>query len=272
LKSNYYSSGQLHLHFLTAGKPSNPAVLFMHGFLGSAMDWGNITDHLSKEFYCISLDLPGHGNTVIKGDAQMYSMEGISGEIYRFIKKNKLQHPSLLGYSMGGRLALYLAVSYPQIWTKIILVSSSPGLRTVRERSDRVLHDERLALKLEGELLEDFLSFWYDQPLFKTLVEHKDYKSLYLRRLKNNPSTLAQSLRLMSTGKQRPLWRDISAIDHHVLLLAGEQDKKYCKIMTEMDKLSPKARLQVIKKSGHNMPFEQPLVFYEQVHKFLTST
>ena len=120
--------------------------------------------------------------------------------------------------------------------------------------------------------LDAFLDSWYQQPIFEILVKKENYPSLLSRRLKNRSSELARSLHMMGTGNQPSLWDKCKSIQIPILLLAGEFDSKFCRIMSEMSRYCPESIFQIIKNSGHNIHFEQPLVFVDYVYKFLTGS
>lgn len=271
MKSNNWIHQKYTLHYYTAGEKTKPCIIFLHGFMGSGYDWRKIIDLLSPSYYCIAPDLPGHGNTIVHGSDRDYEMVSITNIIPSFLRSLDIERVSICGYSMGGRLALFLAVTLPNLWEKLILESVSPGLRSERERQERLRHDEKLAKRILKENLEDFLGDWYQQPFFKSIKNHPDFNKLLQRRSENNPLQLAVSLRRMSLGRQPSLWQASQKIEIPVLLIAGEFDNKFRNILSELSKVCPTSDLEILKKAGHNSHFEQPLAFYEQIDKFLKS-
>jgi 2-succinyl-6-hydroxy-2,4-cyclohexadiene-1-carboxylate synthase len=269
LKSNFWHHPKYDLHYYTAGSPDNPSVILFHGFLGSGKDWQNTVKKLSEKFYCIAPDLPGHGETNVKGTATDYTMESFARVFSLFIKSSGISKSSLLGYSMGGRFALFLAVSLPNLWQSLILESASPGLRTERERAERQKKDQKIATQIEQKNFEQFLHIWYGQPLFKTLQKSKKYTFLLKERKSNRPNELVFSLKMMGIGVQPSLWKALPAINIPILLLAGEFDRKFCNIMKEIEDHCRQAYLKIINEAGHMAHFEQPLPFNAEVFKFL---
>jgi len=251
------------------GNSKKPCLLFLHGFMGSGLDWQFIAKHLSPNYYCLIPDLPGHGQTVVNGNDDDYKLENLAPVLMNFLQEKDIAMPSLLGYSMGGRLALYLLTKFPDKWHNIVLESTSPGLSSDNERMKRMELDANLANKIENGDFNLFLQQWYRQPIFKSLQHKANFQDLISQRMQNDPNKLATSLRTMGTGKQSPLWDQLSGIKNPVLLLAGEFDRKFSIIMARMEKTLAQAKLEIIKDVGHNIHFEQPLVYSEYIFNFL---
>lgn len=244
---------------------------FFYGFLGSGLDWEGIIGRLSTDFFCLAVDLPGHGKTRVQGSTTAYSMESFAGTFIKFVKGSGLINPSLIGYSMGGRFAMFLVISVKNLWSAAILESSTPGLRSEKQRVERQTKDNKIAKRLEKEKLEDFLKDWYKQPLFKTLDKSTKFNSILKQRLDNNPEELAKSLRMMGVGVQPSLWTACRRINIPILLLAGEFDRKFSNIKRDMKSLNSDFNIQIIQNAGHNVHLEKPDEFYEQIYKFLTT-
>ena len=271
MKSNHWQHPKYDLHYYTAGNPKDPCIIFFHGFLGSGFDWEEIINRLSSDFFCLAVDLPGHGKTRVHGSTTAYSMESFAGIFINFVKISGFVDPSLVGYSMGGRFAMFLTISTKNLWSATILESATPGLRNEKQRIERQIKDNEIALKLEKEGLENFLTDWYKKPLFKTLSNSKNFNSIIMRRMDNDPNELAKALRMMGVGVQPSLWSACRTINIPMLLLAGEFDRKFSNIKREMKSVNPNFKLQIIKNAGHNVHSEQPEAFYIQIHKFLTT-
>jgi len=269
LKSNYWIQQKYSLHYYSAGNPENFCLVLLHGFMGSGIDWQVITENLSQNYYCLMPDLPGHGLTTISGSNDLYQMESAASILIQFLRDKNILKSSLLGYSMGGRLALYLLAEYPGMWQNLILESSTPGIDSEEERLSRNKNDEDLAKKIENGDFEIFLQNWYQQPLFKSLQGKPYMEELISRRKHNNTATLALSLKMMGTGRQPSLWEDLPKMNIPILLLAGEFDLKFSTLMTRMEKILPHAELKVINEAGHNTHLEQPLVYSEYIFNFL---
>ena len=254
--------------YLTSGNSKNQAILFLHGFLGNKNDWQKIINTLSKIFYCVAVDLPGHGETATQDNDINYSMQKCAQGIVDFFEKLKIIKPHLLGYSMGGRLAWFLAVYYPDKWNKVIIESATPGIENEIEKRERLNYDFQFAHRLENENLELFLCEWYKQPVFASLNKKKIEELISLR-LNNNPKNLAKALRFMSVGLQPDLWKKLNYIKSEILYICGENDKKYRNIAQKMLDCKNSINLKILENCGHNCHFEQPQKFSETVKDFL---
>ncbi len=248
-----------------------PPLILLHGFMGSKDDWADIIDGLKEARPCIAIDLPGHGGTVVNGDGSLYNMENAASGIIEFADNLGIDTFDLLGYSMGGRLALFMAIHYPGRIGRLVLESSSPGLRTHEERVIRQKDDEALSEKIINMHLSDFTGQWYDMPLFGLMKKSTGYDKLMARRMLNCKSELAKSLKYMGTGCQPSLWGEWASLRVESLLIAGEYDKKYTAIANEMCGLNVKAGIEIIAGAGHNSHFDRSDIFVNYVNGFLTN-
>lgn len=255
-------------HYVSHGSRELPVVLFLHGFLGSSADFEAAIAHLVNQFCCLAVDLPGHGQTVVNGEDDLYTMPQTASAIVSWLDELQLSRCFLVGYSMGGRLALYLALHFPQRFPKVVLESASPGLRTDAERTARLQHDRNLAERLEADF-SSFLSDWYSQPLFHTLRHHAAFSAVSQQRSRNRPSDLAKALRSLSTGLQPSLWEPLQRHAQPLLLLVGEDDRKFCTLNQAMADSCSKAQLHVIPDCGHAIHLENAEAFAQSVQEFL---
>ncbi|AFZ14677.1 2-succinyl-6-hydroxy-2,4-cyclohexadiene-1-carboxylate synthase [Crinalium epipsammum PCC 9333] len=255
---------------LTGGE-EKPLLLLLHGFMGSSNDFQDVITLLSEKFCCLAVDLPGHGKTKIWGSQECYSMENIAQALINLLESLKINQCFLFGYSMGGRLAFYLALKFPQYFAKVILESASPGLKTAPARLDRIKHDAELATEIESNDFGEFLNKWYQQPIFSSIKIDPKFNTLLERRLQNNPLEVAKSLRYMSIGCQPCLWQHLVSNQLPLLLLVGEFDQKFIEINQEIANCCPIAHLEIIKNSSHNVHFEQPHLWLNNVENFLLS-
>ncbi|OLP19190.1 2-succinyl-6-hydroxy-2,4-cyclohexadiene-1-carboxylate synthase [Leptolyngbya sp. 'hensonii'] len=253
------------IHCITDGHPDSPPLLLLHGFLGSSREFEPLLPHLTPEFYCIRVDLPGHGQTCWFED---YSMQRIARAIVQLLCDRQINQTALLGYSMGGRLALYLALNFPEQFPTGVIESASPGLQTAAEQQARLQQDLVLADWLEADFPQ-FLAEWYAQPLFASLKRHPSFPQVLEQRLQNHPSELAKSLRGMSLGRQPNLWPQLAAHPHPLLLVVGEYDRKFVALNQAMADLAPMTQLAIVPHSGHAVHVEQPTAFAHCVVPFL---
>lgn len=175
----------------------------------------------------------------------------------------------LVGYSMRERLALYLALCFPQYFSYVVIESTSPGLKTEGDRLERMKRDFELAQKLETTDFPLFISTWYNPSLFTSLKNYSDFELMKARRLQNNPLELAKSLRNLSTGCQPSLWDKLQQNAIPLLLLGGEYDEKFRAINSEMTQCCQSVQLEIIPDSGHNIiHLENPKAWVDRVGLF----
>ncbi len=256
-------------HYSYRGNTDKPLILFLHGFMGDSNEFNKAISLLSDQFCCLTVDLPGHGKTRVLGGEECYTMSNTAHALINLLNQLNIQKCFLVGYSMGGRLALYLNLHFPQRFSKVVLESASPGLKTKRDQLERTQRDFELARQLEQRDFSTFLSSWYNQPLFTSLKKHPDFELLIASRLQNNPFELAKSLRNLSTGCQPFLWEKLNQNQNALLLLVGEYDEKFKAINSEMAKRCQFAKLEIVSDCGHNIHFENTNTFVETIQFFL---
>ncbi len=258
-------------HYATYGDKEKPPLLFLHGFMGNTDEWEDIVPFFIANFYCIVVDLPGHGLTVVQNEDD-YRMEKCAANLMALLDALNINTCHLVSYSMGGRLAFYLAVFYPERFEKIIIESASPGLQTGPARRTRVQHDRKMARQLEALPLNQFLQTWYSQPIFSSIDKvGKPYQKMIETRMKNDAGMLSLSLQLMGTGVQPPLWEMLDQISADVLCIVGEKDTKYIQIANAAAARCRRAQVKIIADVGHNVHFENRTEYVKQVSLFLSS-
>jgi 2-succinyl-6-hydroxy-2,4-cyclohexadiene-1-carboxylate synthase len=252
-----------------SGSADYPGVLFLHGFMGSSADWQDVVAAIGDRAFCIAPDLPGHGASLgLTPDA--YTMEGAAWVVVRTLDDLEVEHPAIVGYSMGGRLALYLALRYPERCAGLFLESASPGLESGKERKARRDADEEKAKRLEYGDFEEFLRDWYRQPLFAPLAKDGGLlRQTIAARGCNDPVELARSLRGMGTGSQPSLWGELEGLTAPALAVAGGLDGEYAEISSRMASISPRVETVVIPGVGHNVHDEAPAEYAALLGRFL---
>lgn len=263
------STNNVDFHYQRQGSGS-PLVL-LHGFTGSTRSWADLTDALSSRMDIIAVDLLGHGQTASPEAAHRYAIENAAQDVVAIVKQLGIDRFSLLGYSMGGRLALFLAHRYPETIKALVLESASPGIADSAERERRRQWDYALAESIEQDGVEKFIDGWEQLPIFASqhAVARQRRVSLREQRLQNCALGLANSLRGMGTGSQPSLWESLPAVSIPTLLLCGDLDQKYVRINKQMAGSIRGSELQVVTGAGHNIHFERPHRFYAAVSTFL---
>jgi 2-succinyl-6-hydroxy-2,4-cyclohexadiene-1-carboxylate synthase len=256
---------QTRYHYIEAG--AGQPMLLLHGFTGCAENWAEVMHLLVQRFRVIALDLPGHGLTQAPDDVTQFSLTLVSQQIAVFIHLIIGTPVHLLGYSMGGRLALHVALELPAQVKTLTLESASPGLQTMAEQAARIASDEALAERIERDGIAAFVAEWERLPLWvsQQKVSEEKRARLHAQRLQNNPRGLALSLRGMGAGAHPSLWHRLSELKVSTLLLAGAQDAKFVAIARRMAAAIPQSQLHIISDAGHSTHFEQPASFVAHI-------
>ena len=271
LRKQWFTAPGLTYCYVEAG--SGPVVLLLHGFTGSKADWAPLIESLAPDYRIVAVDLPGHGESDAPADPSRYEMAMVARDLGALLAHLQVKRAHLLGYSMGGRLALYLALTQPTRWQSLALESASPGVATEAERSERRRQDMTLADFIEREGIEAFVKRWERLPLFASQVNlpeevrqrHRE------RRLENRPLGLAGSLRGMGTGMQPAMWETLAELTLPSLLIVGELDEKFVALAREMLRSMPQALLTIVPQAGHTLHLEKPDVFAAVVQRWLAS-
>ncbi len=259
-----------------AGTPDKHPLLLFHGFMGNMKDWRPLANALSDHHHVLGVNLPGHGPEWENANVSAFDMAHCAATLNEQLDQMGIGPCALLGYSMGGRFALYLAVNFPERYTRVVLESASPGLDTGEKRQARQAQDQRLSDRLiemepGSEDYRAFLETWYDLPLFDSLRSRPELrKELIDRRVNSNsPHLLAQSLLTFGTGTQPNLWPDLADYRTPTLLLVGEQDRKYRIIAEKMCAACPAMAMEVFADCGHIVHLEKPEAMVTTVRGFL---
>lgn len=249
-------------------------LLLLHGFTGNSEGWKEFAPFWKDHSKTIALDIIGHGKSGSPPDIGQYQIEESAAVINSLLEKMGIGKIDVLGYSMGGRLALTFAVNYPEKVRKLILESASPGLRTEAERHERRIQDKKLSEKIQQEGIKNFIDYWENIPLFhsqKSLPE-KIRTRIRSQRLANSIDGLANSLNGMGTGVQPSWWDELAHLEMPVLLITGNLDQKFCRIAEEMSKILPNVKWKTAEDAGHAIHVEKPELFGTIVSGFLSQT
>lgn len=251
------------------GVDPHRCIVFLHGFMGSSDDWLPIVRLMGDRIRAVVVDLPGHGGTPLPSNPGLVDMNYVVSGLNDLLDHLGIGSCTVLGYSMGGRIALHYALLHPDRCARLILESAGPGLRSTSERRERRESDSRLASELDAGDFSEFLKKWYDQPIFASLRRRPDLlPTLIERRLQNDPASLAHVLRTLGTGNQESLWDELPALGMPALALAGSLDGRYATAANEMEASSPWIRAELIADAGHIIHLEQPERFTEAVLAF----
>lgn len=236
-----------------------PRVALVHGFTQTGRSWVPVLDRLARRRSVACVDAPGHGRSAHHHGADLWEAARLVGDA--------CGEADYVGYSMGGRLCLHLALRRPELVRRLVLLGATPGIEDSRARDERRRSDEELARSLERDGLERFLEGWLANPLFAGLPSTT--AGLDSRR-ENTVEGLAASLRTMGTGNQASLWPDLSSLSIPVLVLAGERDERFAAIGSRVaHAIGPNASFATVPGAGHAAHLEAPDPFCDLVERFL---
>jgi 2-succinyl-6-hydroxy-2,4-cyclohexadiene-1-carboxylate synthase len=228
------------------------SLVLLHGFSGTGRAWDGVAQELQREGYRpLAPDLPGHGTA--SRFAPPITFAGCVDQVLA----QAPERFALCGYSLGGRVALHLALAAPERVSRLVLVSSSPGIEDAFERAARRRADAELAEALQKRPFEEFIERWRTQPLFGEDPPAVDTLARADQR-RNDPLALAAVLRGIGTGEMQPLWERLGELTMPVTAVVGERDAKFRAIGQRLVSLLPDGELAVIA-GGHNLPLESPL-------------
>lgn len=234
-------------------------LVLLHGFTGNHRSWRRLADDWPN-YRLLAFDLPGHGASQFVNEEYACSFPAAAAACTAALQRLEVNRFHLLGYSMGGRLALFLALTGVGGLQSLILESASPGLATEAERTQRQTADRRLAETILEEGLESFLARWEKTSVLQPASPLPPTRVAELRaeRMHNRADGLASSLRGMGTGAQPWLGDRLQEPDIPVLLIVGEADAKFREIGSRMRTGFRNATLAVVPNAGHNVHLEAP--------------
>jgi 2-succinyl-6-hydroxy-2,4-cyclohexadiene-1-carboxylate synthase len=249
---------------------AGPPLLLLHGFTGSAATWAPFVARLAPHRRIVAVDLIGHGRSDAPARAERYRMEQCVADLLALLDTLDIAQTDVLGYSMGGRVALQLTAAAPARVGALVLESSSPGLADPAERQARIAADEALADSIERDGLAAFVDRWEQLPLFasQAVLPAEIRARQRAQRMRSNPQGLANSLRGMGTGRQASLWDRLPQLRMPTLLIAGELDQKYSAIAEQMAQALLNARKVIVPNAGHTVHLDQPDIFAATVLEF----
>lgn len=256
---------EYHVELDGAGAP----LLLLHGFTGSVRAWDALRPALASRARLILVDLIGHGGSSAPPEVERYTLDWSAGDLAALLDQLDIETTDVLGYSLGGRVALHFAVQAPRRVRRLILESASPGIEDVAERERRIDSDDALAERILRDGIAAFVDYWEAQPLLALAPHVAETERLkqHALRLHNRALGLANSLRGMGAGQQAPLWSRLAELEMAVRLIVGARDSRYCGIGHRMHALLPSSELCVVEEAGHTVHVDQPRRFVELVRE-----
>lgn len=249
---------------------SGQPLLLLHGFTGRGTAWGSHATALARAFRVITVDLPGHGRTAW-ADPGRLTVERTADDLAAILQRAGAVPAAVLGYSLGARIALRLAIAHPLVVGRLVLESPSAGLPTAAERAARRRADEALAARIERDGIAAFVEEWERQPVFASHAGLPPARAARLRamRLSNDPRGLAASLRGAGQGAMEPLFDRLGTIEAPTLVITGTLDERGSSRAVEVARRIPGARVEILDLAGHTPHEEQSGAFRHLVLDFL---
>jgi 2-succinyl-6-hydroxy-2,4-cyclohexadiene-1-carboxylate synthase len=225
------------------------SVVLLHGFGGTRHVWDGVVAHLPAERYRpLALDLPGHGEQA--DAARPISFDGCVASVL----ERSPERFVLAGYSMGGRIALHVALAAPERIARLVLISTTAGVEDPAERANRRERDRRLAREIDRGSIEDFSERWRAQPMFAKDPPDVD-RLARADQARNRPDGVAAALRGVGTGEMAPLWARLGELEMPATIVVGDRDVKFHALGRRMAELLTDATL-TIAQGGHVLPLE----------------
>ena len=239
---------------------NGPRAVLVHGFTQTHETWVDVIDSLKQNFEVIAVDAPNHGDSC---DISLNLESGAKaiGEVGG--------NATYVGYSLGGRFCLTLALAEPQLVSRLVLISTTAGIEDKELRSERIRNDEELARRIEQIGVNQFIDEWLNQSLFAGLNNETNQRGV---RLKNTAIGLSSSLRLCGAGRQQPTWSRLKELTMPVLVIAGANDEKYRRLAERLvSEIGDNATLKIVENSGHTPHLEQPEIFQDLLSNFIST-
>ncbi len=245
------------LAYATYGQRNLPALILLHGFLGSKEDWNRIVGLLRSHFFIVTVDLPGHGASEgleLRGDS---AFTRITRQISQILIELELDSFGMLGYSLGGRIAIHYALHNPDRVQNLILEGAHPGLSNPLEKASRLTSDLNWSRRFSNESLPAVLQDWYQQPVFKDLTE-TERSDLVMIRSRQDGEQLSRVLEHCSLSQQPDYSSQLALQPFPVHYLFGERDTKFRLVGQYLHAHGCVTNLHEISDAGHNIHREQP--------------
>lgn len=247
-----------------------PAVLLIHGFTGDRSTMAELAHGLAVDHTVVSVDLIGHGDSDSPANPDAYSMTAAARQLAA-VADQVGGAVDVIGYSLGGRVALSFGVQRPELVRTLTLIGGSPGL-TGDARIERARADEALADDIEARGLEAFVDRWMALPMWRSLERRwgpDRWATSRRQRMSGSTVGFANSLRGMGTGVMTPLCDELPALERPVHLVVGQEDVKFVAIARDMASRLSDATVTTIAHAGHAAHLEQPTTTLAAVRAWL---
>ncbi|WP_261409741.1 2-succinyl-6-hydroxy-2,4-cyclohexadiene-1-carboxylate synthase [Serratia quinivorans] len=245
---------------LQQGEADRPWLIWLHGLLGNNNEWRVIAARC-PEWPSLAIDLPGHGDSVA---VSCTDFDDISAQISATLQMHNIERYWLVGYSLGGRIAMYHACYGETLGLQgVIVEGGNPGLADAALREQRLAHDMAWAERFRREPLAEVLADWYQQPVFANLsAVHRD--ALIDARSDNSGAAVADMLEATSLGRQPYLAPQLQQLTVPLVVLCGADDHKFQQLACDAG-----LPLRIVPQAGHNSHLANPQDFAAELRNFL---
>jgi 2-succinyl-6-hydroxy-2,4-cyclohexadiene-1-carboxylate synthase len=227
-----------------------PPIVLLHGFTNTGASWDPVIAALGERYRAIAPDIRGHGSA---SEARPVTLESVISDVAS-VAGDEFE---LVGYSMGGRIALHVALALRERVRRLVLISASPGLASARERDTRRRVDEQLADGIERMELEAFVDRWAKTPVLADQPSHVA-ATARVDRLRNTSAGLAAALRALGAGALPPVWDRLGELRMPVMMIVGGRDERYQAIAVRMARGIPHGEVAIVAGAGHAVHLENP--------------
>jgi 2-succinyl-6-hydroxy-2,4-cyclohexadiene-1-carboxylate synthase len=260
------------LRWEVRSRGSGRPLLLVHGFTGRGTSWGWHATAFAARYRVVVVDLPGHGRSgTASGDTMRMSVERTADDLATILRRLGASPANVLGYSLGARIALRLAVAHPGVVDRLVLESPTAGIAGAADREQRRAADEALAQRIERDGIPAFVAAWEAQPVFASQAALPPGRAARIRRIRlaNRPDGLAASLRAAGQGSMEPLFDRLADVSAPTLVIAGALDDRSRPRAELVAEGIPNARLVIVAGAGHTAHDERPIVFRRHALDFL---
>jgi len=222
-------------------------VALVHGFLGAPADWDEVVRLLPGHVACDRIALSSLGC-------------GSIDEASAALAAHLVRAPCdlLVGYSMGGRIALDAAAVRPQLVPRLLILAAGPGLDDPAERARRAAEDDARAAEIARDGLDAFVERWYRLPIFAAFRAHPSFDAARVRRVQGDTAFWARCVAGCSPGRGTPRWDALAALAERTVFAAGALDDRYASYARRARRLAPALRTAIEPSAGHVLPLEAP--------------
>jgi len=245
-------------------------LVLLHGFTQGPGSWDPLVAELDPSYEIVRVTLPGHGPAGSASAQARLAFEAAAAAVADAVAEVAGPEPATwIGYSLGGRLTLRVALDRPELVDSLALIGATAGIEEADARAARVEIDERLAAGLERKGVEQFIDGWLAQALFSRLSRSE--AGVDERRM-GTVDGLASALRLLGTGAQEPVWGRLGEINAPVLFMAGEHDSKFSALAFRMAAgIGDNAGISFVPGAGHAAHLERPQSVALILSRFLSA-